>query len=118
MELDPIISTLSVAIDNTSLTDDHDSDSYTAFSWPNKHVKLTLKTINGKQYNLEEQGPWALFKLIQKINVIPDPEDSANLQILFEINGNAGRYLLKTDTPMNPFNPHILSGFFLHETLS
>ena len=55
--------------------------------------------------------------MLQKVNVLVDEENSGSLQILFEINGNSGRYLLKTENPVNPFIPGILNGFNLSDVL-
>ena len=51
------------------------------------------------------------------MNVLIDEEDGSSLQILFEVNGNSGRYLLKTTNKVNPFTPGILNGFSLNEVL-
>jgi len=52
------------------------------------------------------------------VNVLVDDQNSANLEILFEINGNSGRYLLKTQNQVNPFIPGVLSGFGLKENIA
>ena len=117
LSLDPIVSMLQIYIGDTKLTDTQDSNSYTQFSWPQNNAKLKLKSIEGNNFELEEQGPWAFFKILQKVNVLVDEENSSHLQILFEINGNSGRYLLKTENEINPFIPGILNGFNLSETI-
>ena len=102
-------------IGNTELTDNQNTDSYTQFHWPQQDAQLILSSIEGKHFKLTEKGNWAIFKLLQKVNVLVDDQDSANLQILFEINGNSGRYLLKAQNQVNPFIPSILSGFNLQD---
>lgn len=87
----------------------------THFTWPQANAKLALDSIEGNHYELAEQGVWALFKLLEKVNVLIDEQDSSNLQILFEVNSNSGRYLLKTNNQVNPFTPGILNGFNLEE---
>jgi intracellular multiplication protein IcmF len=114
MNLDPIISHFELSIGNKSLNDTQRTDSLAHFQWPETGAKLTLSSIEGQQYELDEHGPWAFFKMLQKVNVLVDKQDSSMLQILFEINGNSGRYLLKTASPLNPFTPGILSGFSLN----
>ncbi|MFC3908507.1 type IVB secretion system protein IcmF [Legionella dresdenensis] len=117
INLDPVVSNLQLTIGSTILTDTQGSDSYTSFIWPQAGAKLSLNSIEGEHFELEEQGPWAFFKMLQKVNVLVDNNDSASLQILFEVNGNSGRYLLKTQNQINPFSPGILTGFNLSKEI-
>ncbi|MDP1602325.1 MAG: type IVB secretion system protein IcmF [Legionella sp.] len=118
INLDPVVASLHLAIGQTVLTDNQESDSYTLFNWPQADAKLTLKSIEGNHFELEERGTWAFFKMLQKVNVLVDSNDSASLQILFEVNGNSGRYLLKTQNQINPFSPGILTGFNLNKDVA
>ena len=118
LNLDPVVSSLQLVIGNTKLHDTQSSDSLIHFHWPDTNAKLTLNSIEGKQYELEESGPWAFFKMLQKVNVLVDEQDSSNLQILFEVNGNSGRYVLKTQNQVNPFIPGILNGFVLTDSIA
>lgn len=118
MMLDPIIEEFQFSLGSSQLTDTQKTDHLIHFKWPNSGAKLILTSIEGRQYELTETGPWALFKMLQKINVLPDEQDSRTLQILFEVNGNSGRYLLKTAAPLNPFIPGILNGFTLNEAIA
>lgn len=118
INLDPMVAKLELSIGQTQLTDSQDSESYTLFSWPQADAKLRLSSIEGNHYELEERGPWAFFKILEKVNVLVDSNDSSTLQILFEVNGNSGRYLLKTQNQINPFSPGILTGFNLTEELA
>ncbi|WP_028388095.1 type IVB secretion system protein IcmF [Legionella fairfieldensis] len=117
INLDPVVSNLQLIIGNNKLTDSQSSESYTQFNWPQSNAKLILYSIEGNHYELEETGPWAFFKMLQKVNVLVDSNDSSSLEILFEINGNSGRYVLKTQNQINPFSPGILTGFNLKEEL-
>ncbi|WP_347251984.1 type IVB secretion system protein IcmF [Legionella sp.] len=118
ISLDPVVSNLQLTIGQTKLTDNQNSDSYTQFSWPQNDARLMLYSIEGNHYELEETGPWAFFKMLQKVNVLVDSNDSSSLQILFEVNGNSGRYVLKTQNQINPFSPGILSGFVLKQEVT
>lgn len=118
LNLDPIVSSLQLFIGSTKLTDDQNSNSFKQFSWPQSGSKLVLNSIEGQHYELEEVGPWAFFKILQKVNVLADEQDTSNLQILFEVNGNSGRYVLKTQNQINPFIPGILNGFNLPENIA
>ncbi len=117
LSLDPIVGSLRLSIGENTLVDSQNSSSMKHFSWPQPNAKLILKSIEGKQYELEESGPWAFFKILQKVNVIVDEEEPSSLQILFEVNGNSGRYLLKTENEVNPFIPGILNGFNLPDLI-
>ena len=95
------------------MIDNQNSESVTTFKWPQSNARLIVRSIEGKKFELDELGQWAFFKLLQKVNVLVDEQDSATLQILFEINGNTGRYLLKAQNQINPFIPGILDKFTL-----
>ena len=118
LNLDPVVSRLQLVIGSTTLSDTQDSESLTHFHWPQSNAKLTLSSIEGNHYELDELGPWAFFKMLQKVNVLVDEQDSASLQILFEVNGNSGRYILKTQNQINPFIPGILNGFTLSDSIA
>lgn len=117
INLDPVVSSLQLEIGDKKLTDTQSSESTTHFSWPQNNAKLALDSIEGNHYELAEQGAWAIFKLLEKVNVLVDEQDSSSLQILFEVNSNSGRYLLKTNNQINPFTPGILNGFTLNKEL-
>lgn len=117
ISLDPVVANISVEIGKTQLTDNQNSESFTKFTWPQPNAKLALDSIEGKHFELAEQGSWAIFKLLEKVNVLVDDQDSSSLQILFEVNSNSGRYALKTSNPINPFTPGILNGFKLQESI-
>ncbi|MDF1756975.1 MAG: type IVB secretion system protein IcmF [Legionellaceae bacterium] len=114
INLDPIIANLQLSIGEIKMRSNQQSDdNITEFNWPEANARLVVNSIEGNQYEIEELGTWAIFKILQKLNVLVDEQDSSNLQILFEINGNAGRYLLKAQNPVNPFIPGVLNEFNL-----
>ncbi len=113
ISLDPVVSQLQLTLGTIQLMDNQNSESVTTFKWPQSNARLIVRSIEGKQFELDEFGQWAFFKLLQKVNVLVDEQDSATLQILFEINGNTGRYLLKAQNQINPFIPGILDKFTL-----
>lgn len=117
INLDPVIARLILEIGDNQLTDNQSSESLIRFTWPQANAKLALDSIEGNHYELAEQGTWALFKLLEKVNVLVDEQDSSSLQVLFEVNSNSGRYLLKTNNQVNPFTPGILNGFILNESI-
>ncbi len=118
VNLDPVVANLEFNLGNNKLYDDQNTDSFTRFVWPQANAKLSLNSIEGNHFELDETGPWAFFKMLQKVNVLVDEHDSASLQIIFEVNGNSGRYILKTQNQINPFIPGILNGFTLTEAIA
>lgn len=119
MSLDPVISQLKLNLGDKTLVDNQQENAYISnFIWPQTNASLKIQTIEGKEYSIDETGQWALFKLLQQVNVIPDPNDASALQILLEINGNSGRYLLKTTSLLNPFTPGILHHFHLDKKIT
>ncbi|MGQ3891355.1 type IVB secretion system protein IcmF [Legionella sp. CNM-4043-24] len=113
ISLDPIVASFQLSLGNTALTDNQESESFTYFKWPESNARLRLDSIEGNHFELEESGTWAFFRMLQKVNVLVDSNDSSSLEILFEVNGNSGRYILKTQNQINPFSPGILTGFNL-----
>ncbi|MDX2345610.1 MAG: type IVB secretion system protein IcmF [Legionella sp.] len=118
MNLDPIIASLELSMGGTRLKDTQTDDAVTHFEWPASNAELILNSIEGQQYELAEKGPWAFFKLLEKLNISMDKHNSSNLHVLFEINGDSGRYLLKTANNLNPFTPGILSDFSLDDSIA
>ncbi len=118
VNLDPIVANLQLVIGNKKLSDTQDSDALIHFNWPQTNARLTINSIDGNHYEIDEFGPWAFFKVLQKVNVLVDEQDNSNLQILFEVNGNSGRYVLKTQNQVNPFIPGILNGFVLNDSIA
>ena len=117
-DLDPVVASLQLIIGKNIINDTQSNKSFTRFKWPQPNAKLTINTLEGKAFTLDEHGIWAFFKLLQKVDVQADAEDSSQLQVLFEINGNSGRYLLKTQNDINPFTPGILNSFNLSESIA
>lgn len=118
INLDPIIAGLELSLGSHRLRDTQNTNTSTDFTWPESNAQLILHSIEGKQYELAEKGPWALFKILQKFNVLLDKHDGSKLHVLFEINGNSGRYLLKAESELNPFTPGILAGFKLEDLMA
>lgn len=116
--MDTVISSMNLEIGNRTLTStQNDFEEPMEFVWPKDDASLSLRLIDGKSYSIKENGLWAIFKLLKKVNILSSKSDDSSLQILFEINGNSGRYLLTTKSPLNPFTPGILNDFHLRETI-
>ena len=117
-DLDPVVTHFQLIIGDGVINDTHENNSFTHLQWPQPNVSLTITSLEGKKYTLTEEGIWAFFKLLQKVDVQSDNRDSSKLQILFEVNGHSGRYLLTTKNNINPFTPGILNDFNLGESIT
>jgi len=117
-DLDPTVESFKLKIGDITISDTQENNSFTRFHWPETNAKLIIKSVEGEEHSIDEKGLWAFFKLLQKVNVQTDNEDGSRLQVLFEINGTSGRYLLTTKNEVNPFTPGILNGFNLSESVT
>ncbi len=66
LTLDPIVSRLELILGNTKLMDTQSSENITQFHWPLYNARLTLHSIEGNQYDLEEIGPWLFSEFCRK----------------------------------------------------
>jgi len=114
LALDPVVAQFRLTIGENQLVDNQASESAKDFVWPSGTVKIEIFSIDGKHYEVTEQGDWALFKLLEQLNIAADPDDTSHFQIVFDINGNGGKYSLLADNSLNPFIPGILKEFTLN----
>lgn len=117
LNLDPIVSHLELQLGQSNLTDTQRSESITEFKWPEEGIRLSINSIEGNHFEMVEKGPWAMFRLLEKMNVTVDENDSSNLEVMLDLSGYTGRYLLHVQGPINPFIPGILNGFGLPKTI-
>ena len=118
MSLDPVVAKLQLNIGDQEIRDQQEESLIVDnLKWPAQGAKLWIKTIDGKAFNLNEDGQWGFFRLLEQTNVLSDVNEPSNLQVMFEINGNSGRYLIKTNQAINPFLPSILKQFELKQRI-
>lgn len=116
MSLDPVVAKLRLTIGEQEISDHQDESLIVDnLKWPAQGAKLWIKTLDGKEFNLSENGQWGFFRLLEQTNVLNDVNEPANLQVMFEINGNSGRYQIKTNQAINPFLPSMLKQFELKD---
>ena len=115
MNLDPVVSKLTLDIGHQEIRDVQQEALYMQnLHWPEANAKLQIDTIDGHHFQLEEKGVWAWYRLLDQINVLNDPNDASALQVLLEINGNSGRYLIRSSSSINPFISSIFKDFYLN----
>jgi type VI secretion system protein ImpL len=90
------------------------------FQWPGPKtdvgVRMYVKTVDGKEYIEDEEGPWAWLKTLDKSIV-----EKTNLQdffmVTFVVNDYRIRYELRANSINNPINLKDLRSFRCPETL-
>lgn len=117
LALDPVIANIEIAIGPNAFFDDQQTQGYTSFRWPVRDVIIKLTSLDGDYFTLEEQGQWALFRLLEKISIFSDEQDPQSINLSLDIQGNNARYALKTFNKINPFTPGILNSFHLKENI-
>jgi intracellular multiplication protein IcmF len=120
--LEPIVKTFTVAINGQKLIEEQDQQHSLEFKWPgnneNQLTQLIVNSISGQMYKVDEEGFWGLFKLFSKANLIAVNNDTQNYQLILDVNGNAAKFLLSANKPLNPFIPGILDDFRLPRELA
>lgn len=117
MALQPVVAAAILNIQGTSISASQSEKETQYFVWPSQQPELpvtfSIHSITGENFETTEYGPWAFFRLLAQANIQPIQNDSTTLQFMLDLNNNAVQYLLKTDNPVNPFTPNIISGFQL-----
>ena len=91
------------------------------FHWPDISDKQNIDLIfideNGKQTNKTLTGTWALFRVFDSAQ-LQQQKDTRHFELTFDLNGQAARYLLIAENPVNPFIPNIIQQFQLPSVLA
>lgn len=119
MALQPVVAAAVLNIQGTSISASQSEKETQYFVWPSQQPELpvtfAIHSITGENVETTEYGPWGFFRLLTQANIQPVQSDSTTLQFMLDLNDNAVQYLLKTDNPVNPFTPNVISGFKLED---
>ncbi|WP_367606351.1 ImcF-related family protein [Legionella sp. W05-934-2] len=118
--LDPTIERLEIVMDERKFKDTNDDtgeNNDRQFTWPFNQTAIRIKTIEGKQFELEAHGPWALLHMLRNLSITADPERPHQLLVDLNVNGYSGRYILTSNSLINPLTPSILDQFELEDLL-
>jgi type VI secretion system protein ImpL len=89
------------------------------FQWPgtdaSRSVSFGFDTVDGRKLSREEQGAWALFKLLDKLSVQKTVQDS--YLINFTIDGVTASYELTASSVDNPFSSSVLQAIKFSQSL-
>jgi len=113
--LESDVKSISLNINGQTFEDKHHEHITPHFiTWPTlskpEAVTLTFVSYAGDTVNKTENGPWALFRLLDQTN-LQALDNTKNFQLTFDLNGYAARYQLLAGNMINPFIPGIVNGF-------
>lgn len=119
VSLEPIVNNLLLSIYGQKIFDYQGSTKISHITWPgnalrNPMVSITFNDINGQRINFTEQGVWAWFRLIKKLN-LQQENDTLHYELLVDLNGSAAKFQLISHRIINPFIPGVIDQFSLPE---
>ena len=106
LALDEKIATFRLNMEGQTLVYSHGPIRSTRFQWPGPEtdlgVRLTYQTLDGREINQTAEGPWALFRILDKAQVdattVPD-----RFRVTFQKEGHTARFELRASSADNPF---------------
>ncbi len=84
----------------------------TPFQWPGNQpglVRYGFETLDGRQLSQSEEGPWAWFRLLDKMQMTQSATNQ--FEITFTLQGLIARYQLIANSVINPFDAKELNNF-------
>ncbi|MDB6159683.1 MAG: type secretion protein [Gammaproteobacteria bacterium] len=113
--LDSAVTRMVIEMDGQMLEYRHGPQRPVPMVWPGPspgQAALTFEMQSGASPNIVVQGPWALFRLIQKGTV--QPQSDTSFIVTFTLEGSTARVGLLASSSRNPFGRNILQGFACH----
>lgn len=114
INLDSTVKSIDITINGQKTTSSSQNTSLTYLSWPGQNDvnNVTINLLNDQQQILtvSEDGPWALFKVLDKTNLRQD-KDSEHFSFIIDMNNLTAKYSLIASTPINPFIPGIVNQY-------
>ncbi|MFT3742251.1 MAG: type VI secretion system membrane subunit TssM [Gammaproteobacteria bacterium] len=99
-------------LDNTQISYLRNLRQAKSLVWDGRSQFASLSLQNNSQNSVfwQESGPWSLFKLISH-GVLTTTRNSQLYILTFNVDGVSVPYQLFSETPLNPFIPHLLDEF-------
>ncbi len=114
VNLDTTVKNIDISINGQKSSSGSQNTSQTYLSWPgpNDVNNVTINLLNDQQQILtvSEDGPWALFRVLDKTNIRQD-KDSEHFSFIIDMNNLSAKYNLIASTPINPFIPGIINQY-------
>lgn len=113
VSLDPAIAQISVDIGGSTLSYAHGPTEAQPFTWPGASgktgVRVTITPTSGNATILEQDGPWALLRLLD--GHITGGAQPDKFRVTFSGTGGAGVFDLNASSVRNPFTLSALRSF-------
>jgi type VI secretion system protein ImpL len=114
VDLDAKVAAFRINIEGQNAEYRHGPTRPSNFQWPgpqtNAGVRLTFRTVSGKEFSQFEEGPWAWLRILDQATI-----KSTNLRdrftVTFEAGGYKARYELRASSVYNPFKLNALQNF-------
>ena len=120
LEFEPIVKNIILDVAGQKVFDYQGSSKVSYLQWPGPiigaDVVLKIDNISGEKMEVSEHGPWAWFKLLDKVN-IKNIDDTRHFYLTFILNGSAAKYKLTSNKLINPFIPGVIEHFKLPDKL-
>jgi type VI secretion system protein ImpL len=114
VDLDAKVAAFRINIEGQTADYRHGPTRPSKFQWPgpqtNAGVRLTFRTVAGKEFSQFEEGPWAWLRILDMATI-----KSTNLRdrftVTFQAGGYKARYELRASSVYNPFKLIALQNF-------
>ncbi|MDJ0807733.1 MAG: type VI secretion system membrane subunit TssM, partial [Gammaproteobacteria bacterium] len=112
--LDSAVSRFMLDLDGQKITYRHGPARTTKLVWPapdgTGRVRVVFEDLNGKIISQTEEGPWAWFRLLDKLDV-KDTQQADRFLLTFKVDGHTARFELRASSIINPFRMPELEAF-------
>jgi len=115
LELDGGSASVNLDLDGQGLRYDHGPSQPKAFVWPGPAgtgvVRVSFAPLGGGPPAIvSEEGPWSLFRLLQRSQLTPGGQPDL-FEVTLGAGGHSARFRLKAGSVDNPFDLSLLGGF-------
>jgi type VI secretion system protein ImpL len=110
--LDAEVRRMTLEIDGQALDYRHGPQRQVEMEWPGPQpgqAALTLEDLGGQRPNIVMNGPWALFRLLDKAQI--QAQSDTRFVATFTIGGRTARFVVQASSSRNPFGRDLLHGF-------
>jgi type VI secretion system protein ImpL len=114
-DMDQTIQRFNLSVDGQVVSYAHGPQNVTSVQWPGPGGGLQARielapAVPGRNSGTVESGPWALFRLLERMQIEPGPTPE-RFRVTFAVDGRRAMYDLTTGSVQNPFRLRELREF-------